>query len=245
MGRAGGRGSASLRRVDRVGEPEVEQHDAPARSAHHVGGLDVAMDQAERVDRRERAADLDADARRLVGRPHAALFDQLLQRDAIDQLEAELEAALALLDRVDADHVLAVTAREHARLAQELRSLLLGELVVDEDLERHLATERAVARAPDAAEGPATDLLEELESADQVGRGRCGARVARLSLGDVAHGRERPRGAQLPGTEASGRLHPLPVDRRAVGDRADQLGEGVSFLHHGRPSPWRPRRARA
>lgn len=86
LAHVGHRRRGAVRR-DRLREPEVEHFDvvAPVRQQHDVGGLEVAMDDLQRVRALERVADLHADARNPCGREHLALRDDVVERAPDDE----------------------------------------------------------------------------------------------------------------------------------------------------------------
>ena len=64
--------------------PEVHQDNASVVGEHHVLRLDVAMQQASRMNRRDRLADLGTDTRRFNGGERRALLEDLFERAPAD-----------------------------------------------------------------------------------------------------------------------------------------------------------------
>ena len=98
-------------------QAEVEQLHA-VRGQEHVGGLQVAMHDAARVQRRERGEHAEADRHRL-GHAERATLQPLGQRFAIEQLHGDEQPAVVLADLVDLADVRVVHAGRRAGLAPE------------------------------------------------------------------------------------------------------------------------------
>jgi hypothetical protein len=142
-------------------DPEIEHLDPPVPAHHHVFGLDVAVHDAGRVRRGERARhvaeppDAPADRERRVA-------DVRAQRLAGGQLHRDIRHAVRLADVVDRDRVRVIERRDRTRLAQYARLTPIGPVVVRrEDLERDLAVELAVMGLVDHAHAAFTeDVLD-------------------------------------------------------------------------------------
>src|SRR5262245_58804523 len=145
-------------------QAEIEQHDAAAPGAHHVGRLQIAVDEPLAVDGGEGAAELHADRRGLLRRERTVATDDLLQRASAEELEAEADVAVPVEDGVDADDVGMIERGEDAGLLQEARSLLPGSRGRAQDLESNLLAERAIASSPDAAVLSRADPLQTIEA---------------------------------------------------------------------------------
>ena len=107
-----------MRRVHRFGEAEVEHLDVAAGGQLDVRGLQIAMDDPTIVRRLERFRDLACDAERLVGR-HRSARDQVRHGRAIDELQDESHAAVAMLDAVNRPDVGMAQRGEQLCLALE------------------------------------------------------------------------------------------------------------------------------
>ncbi len=177
--------------VDAVRPAEVHQHDAPADFAHHVGRLDVAVDQAMRVQRRHGTADVDADAGRLASAHRAAGGDGVGQRLAVDQLHPQAGLARVVLDAVDGDDVGVTHPGQGAGLAQR-RGGPVGERV--QELDRDFAIELRVPGAVDVAGEARGERLEDQQRAPRPDRrpralarpGRPGRALAAAAAHDLA-----------------------------------------------------------
>ena len=177
------------RRLGRqLGDAEVEDlRDLAARRAvqEHVRGLDVAMDQAGGVRRRERRAHRHADLGRAQRAQRAALLELLLERVALEQLHHQVRDAA----RVDAevehrDRVRVLHAARGGALAPEARERLgVGPRARRQDLHRHLAVELEVARAEHRPEAAAADRLVEAVASAQHAAGHRLRGAARLDRG--------------------------------------------------------------
>ena len=98
-------------------ETEVEQLDA-VRREEDVGRLEIAMDDAARVQRRQRGQHAEADRHRLRD-AHRPALQPLGERLALEQLHGDEQLAGVLADLVDLADVRMVDARRGAGLAPE------------------------------------------------------------------------------------------------------------------------------
>jgi hypothetical protein len=116
------------------------------RDQEDVGRLEIAVDDAFAVGRRQRRADL-ADDRRDLGERHRAAPQAIGQRLADQELEHQVRRAVGqLVPVVDLDDVGVAQARRDLGLAAEPGERLgVGDVGV-QDLDRHL-----LARQPDVA----------------------------------------------------------------------------------------------
>ena len=178
------RGRLTRRQVILAG-PEVDQHDAAGRLAHHVLGLDVAVQQPDGVRRRQRAAEIDADRDGFGHRERSALLKPCGERLAVDELGPDAGLSVDALGAVDGDDIRMSNAREQTafldRPARLIRGLLLG---LVEQFQRDLAIEAGVPGAIDIAKCAAADALEQGQwSPGTEGRRRIGrVRVARSGV---------------------------------------------------------------
>ena len=85
-------------------ETEIKHFNDPIVTQHDVVRLDIAMDDTDRVRRRERACDLNADVERLV-RPEWSFSNSITQRFAVDELRGDKVLGVDLVYFVDGENV--------------------------------------------------------------------------------------------------------------------------------------------
>ena len=89
---------------ERPAGAEVHEHELPTVPPHDVVGFDVAVEHADRVHRRQRATELDADVDRLAG-AEALRLGELFERPALHEIHPQTDAAVLVVGAVDAHHV--------------------------------------------------------------------------------------------------------------------------------------------
>ena len=195
-------------------EAEVRDHDAPgAPLDQDVRGRQVAVDDPARVCVREAGGDRRAVASHLVPFEPAAGRERV-ESLAVDELEHEHGLLLVLDHVVQTDDVGMLEAGERRGLSVEALAQLriLGDPAV-QHLQRDVAPEALVARAPDDAHPAPAELLVQAIS---VGNGRHGSLHGVLRAA-AAH---RPRNASpLSFGECQG-PPPLGPGRHAPGETA-------------------------
>ena len=145
LGRQGGVGG--LARGAHPGEAEVQDLHAPVLRHHHVGGLEVAVDDALVVSRGERLGERGGDLEDPVHR-EPALGDQPVERLTLDELHRQEVDAVRFLDRVHTDDAGMVESGERLRLAPEaLEPLRARGHLGRQHLERDVAAELRVGGA--------------------------------------------------------------------------------------------------
>ena len=165
-GAVGGEGLGA--RVDGLGElreSEVEDFDAALAVEHHVGRLEVAMNDPFGVGAGERVGERDGDLQQFLER-QAIAGDGARQGLALDQLHGEKVDAGArgvLFDGVQGDDVGMLQARHHGRFPFESGpSLRVVRDLGRQHLDRHVAAQAAVAPAIDVSHASGAELLENV-----------------------------------------------------------------------------------
>ena len=156
-----GRGAGVDARLSELGEAEI-QHLHPALDRHHdVGGLEIAVQDALLVRRRQRLGDLDAECGHVAHRQRAGR-EAGGQRLARHQLHDQEVGAGVAVEVVDGGDARVVEPRERQRLlAEPPAPRLVGERPLGQHLDRHLAAEPLVLRAVDDPHGPRAQLLQD------------------------------------------------------------------------------------
>ena len=166
-------------------EPEVHQQDPAALLAHHVAGLDVAVDEPGGVDRARRPADVHPDQSGLPRAKGALPGHQFLERRSLHEVGPEPDPSVVLVHAEDRDDVRVSDPGQRPRLGeQRARVVLAVQAARQEQLQRDVALERRVEGAVDLAERPASHALHALERPpvlQRQGHGDFGRR--RLELG--------------------------------------------------------------
>jgi hypothetical protein len=172
------------RRVERLGQPEVQHLDLPVGSQLHVVGLQVAVDDAALVRHLQRLGDLPGHLQGLV-EAQASGRDPLAERRPLHELQDQRLDALQLLQPVDGSDVRVVETGQDLRFALEARHPLgiRGERL-RKHLQRYRALKLGIQRPVDFAHATFAefgfDLVVRKGPADQeafsAGGGRCSNR---------------------------------------------------------------------
>ena len=170
-----------------VGESEIHQQDPATLLAHHVGGLDVAMEESRGMHRAGRAADVNAD-QRCFARSHRALRgDEFCQRLALDEVAPETDASVVTVHAVNRHDIRVPHPCDRSRFAKKRADFLVSiEPAWQEEFQRNVALKRRVERAINFSERAAADALQVFEGSPAIQRIR--RRVAgqsRFELGFV------------------------------------------------------------
>ena len=152
--------------VDRVGsrqacgEAEVHDLDVAVLGEHHVGRLQVAVDDAPLVRRFERLGDLLRHAQCFRERQRPGP-QPLFERLAADELHRNAGAALERRDLVDRADERVIQGGGRARLAEQLVEAV-GLAARGDELERHLSVQHHVVGEADLAHAAASDDFDDL-----------------------------------------------------------------------------------
>ncbi len=149
-------------RIHQLRQTEVDDFRVAVLGEHHVGRLEIAVDDALVVRAREPFGDLGGDFEGAVRRQRAAR-GQVAQLLAAHQLHRDEVDAVGFVDRVDDRDVRMFERGGSARLLNEpLAPVGVGHQLRRQHLERHLAVQAQVERAIDDAHAAAADLFDDL-----------------------------------------------------------------------------------
>ena len=171
-----------------VGQAEVGDPDGPLVVEQQVRRLDVAVDDPLGMGVGQRLGDLDADPRRLAvvepgrraRRLPAALLQHGVEPAAGDVLHDVEMPPLLLADAEDRHDVGVVQPSGGPGLAAEPGQVA----VLGQELQRHVAVERALVRLADDPHAAPADLADDPELAPGlVRRGMCGSLTRTGDLG--------------------------------------------------------------
>ena len=174
---------------------EIHQHEPSALFADDVLRLDVAMDEAGGVDRRQRPAQVLAEQRRLAPAEGALPLEQLFEGVAADELHPQPDAAVVGVDAVHGDHVAVADAGQEPAFVQHLGGeQLRGSPARPQELHRDVAAQRFVEGPEHFAVDAGADALLQQEAAPADPGGRRIV-VLRAPGRRAAGARRRPRPA--------------------------------------------------
>ena len=157
-------------RRDQLREAEVEDLHEAVTTDDHVGGLDVAMDDAGGVRGREGRRHLDGDVDGLGDRQE--LDQALVERDALDVFHREVAAPVGgLAEQVDVRDVRMAQGRGGARLPLEPREVVRLHRAAMEHLDGDVAVEPQVAGEIDLPHAAAAEQAGDLERSELRVRG--------------------------------------------------------------------------
>ena len=144
--------------------PKSMSRTRPLRVAHDVRGLEVAVDDADVVDRLQPVGGLDRDVERLLVLEVAALVArELLEVGALDVLHRDVAHAAVLAVLVDAaDVAVRDLARELDLVAEALRHLARVRELGAQHLDRHGLVEHAVVGLVDHAHAALAERAQDL-----------------------------------------------------------------------------------
>jgi hypothetical protein len=160
-------------RVFDVDDPEVHELDllgAAALHDHHVGRLDVPVDDVVPVRELQGFGQLPCDLDAALEMPGALLLDERREVGPVEKLHDEIEAAVDLAVVVDLDDVGMVEERGVLDLVLEPRArVLVAGVLLREELHGHDAVEHLrVGGLVHLAHGAGSQELDESVGADRV-----------------------------------------------------------------------------
>ena len=142
--------------VGQFGQPEVEDLHEAVGSDHHVLRLQIAMNDAAVVRRRQSLRHFGHQPHNLLERK-VAFRRQVAQIASFDQLHDDEGDLVDAADVVDGDDVRMVELRRGARLLLEAaKTLDAGRRILRQDFQRDVAIEFRVARLEDLTHPPRT-----------------------------------------------------------------------------------------
>src|SRR5207249_7474987 len=150
-------------------------HPTPASFEQDIVGLDVAVDDTDRVRGAQRVGGVDHDAARLLRRQPAPAFEPGRERLPVDVRHHEVdEAVRPFADAVDRDNVRVGQPGGGLRLAQEPDADLLAEGELRREyLDGHLAFQALVTRLVHDAHPAAADLpFDRIGAAQRLAQAR-------------------------------------------------------------------------
>ncbi len=128
---------------------EVHEDDPSADFAHHVLRFDVAVQKPGAVQRRERSAEIDADARDLTGAHRTAVANHARERLALDVLHPDSGFVAVAIGAVHDHDVRMPHSGEMAAFFERRRR---NPIPLREQLDGDIAVERGVPAAIHRAE---------------------------------------------------------------------------------------------
>ena len=208
--------SALLRRVVLREPRQAEVHHAygAVLRDHHVLRLEVAVDDARRVRRRQSASGGEEDVQDLPASCAARRAQPLLDRLPVDQLHRDEHAVAERAGVVDGDDVRVREAGDGARLAEQPRATLAGAAVEPlHDLEGDAAVQLRVVSRVDLAHAAAPERRRESGSGRRARPAEAGPRTAGLRCRTSPSGwlGRRPPTSRGRRTHCSRRRAPRPL----------------------------------
>ena len=111
--------------VQRLAETEVEHLRLTVSGQHHVGGFQVAVDDAFLVGRDDRVRDLAGEVNRVVGRHRPRFLEHHVERLAVHEFEDEVRLRIGGFEAMDPGDVRMVQRGEELRLPLEARHAIV------------------------------------------------------------------------------------------------------------------------
>ena len=160
---AGGPCRAWSGQVECFRQPEVQHLDRAVVLHLHVGGLEIAVDDASLVGGFQRLGDLFGDRQCFV-EGNLPLLDAICQRWAFDEFEHQRSHAVSFFEAVDGSDVRMVQGGENLRFTLEpYEAVWVRREGIRQRLERHIAVKFGVVGAVDLAHAALADLGGDFE----------------------------------------------------------------------------------
>ena len=152
-------------------QAEIEDLQPPGGGAHDVFRLEIPVDDAGGMRRRERFCEFQCRARDIGGGRSCARLDLVAQRAAVDELRGDVERAVDFLERVHGADTWMRQPRGRARFpSQPLALPWIAEQMGSQDFQRHLAAQPRVRREIDATHAATSELANDRVTADRGSR---------------------------------------------------------------------------
>ena len=155
---------------DRLGQAEIQNLDPVVGRNHHVGRLQVPVDDPSFVGGLQASSNLHRVTHGLL-QGQRTVFQELRQRLAIHQLQDEKLPVVHLLEAVDGGDVGVVERCQQPRFALETGQAfrVLG-IAGREDLDGDLPVQARIPGAVDLAHAPGPEGSDDLVAAEQIVR---------------------------------------------------------------------------
>ena len=141
---------------------EVEHLHSAVGANHDVGRLQIAMDDAAGVRRRQGIGDRDRDPQHLA-EAHAVAWNERIQALPTHVLHHDEIVAVCRLDFVDGDDVCVIEGRGGVRFLDETTAaVLVADAVRRQHFDRDFAIQSRIARAIHLAHSACADEREDL-----------------------------------------------------------------------------------
>ena len=173
----GRRASTRALPLARNGQPKIGQSNTPRAIDHHVGGLDVAVEQPTAMDRAQSGTQLERDLQRLgLGQPSDPPQErsQVLARDVLHRQKVQTPVSLGSMHRhvVDSADAGVRDLARHPHFGEEQGELVLVvRHLLGQELQRHRFAQLEVLGPIDLTHTPTTEGAD-----DSVALGEQGAR---------------------------------------------------------------------
>ena len=145
-----------------LAQAEIHQDDPAAFFAHDVLGLDVAVDQPGTMHGPQRAANVPADQRGLLGAHAAVLAQNPVEVLTVDEIHPHAYVPFVFGDAKDGHHVLMAQAGEQAGFGNNGGIQFLGGIPGAQELEGDFTFESQVPGSVHHAEASDSDAFADL-----------------------------------------------------------------------------------